>query len=345
MSQQNRQQRCGFVILFFLINNRATSLSLGNPFFSRKRLLVKEQSLKFKNLITDRVRQKQTVNDGDNRKSLNTVTTRNLCLRDEDVRLEEIEEKFKFLLDEVIAASDSTEVPSILSTNIELVLQLSGQTGVDVIKSILQKAMRDDGEDVAEQLSVAIEVVLSFAEEFVRQTNEMENQNKNLLGEILRALSNKDITSSRREDVLDALFQDQREGFTPGFLRHIETQRTRIENAPTMSSESVRLSEMLSVIQTRVLEELVSNEEWGEVAQVLGQLVGYESSAERSAVLEAGLTVRGIEFADELVSLTNEALEGFQKMADRADPKLVAAVEDIKRRSIKYQQEQTQRLE
>lgn len=64
---------------------------------------------------------------------------------------------------------------------------------------------------------------------------------------------------------------------------------------------------------------------------MLGQLLGYDSKAERLAVLDAGLTVRGVEFAMELSSLTSEALEGFQTVKD-VDPGLVKSIEEIDER-------------
>lgn len=67
----------------------------------------------------------------------------------------------------------------------------------------------------------------------------------------------------------------------------------------------------------------------GEGAIVLGQLLGYDDKAERLAVLDAGLAVRGIEFAYELSALTGEALEGFKAVKGGADPGLVASIEEI----------------
>ena len=55
--------------------------------------------------------------------------------------------------------------------------------------------------------------------------------------------------------------------------------------------------EILRVIQARILEELGKG--IGEGAIVVGQLLGYDEKAERLAVLDAGLAVRGIDFAHE----------------------------------------------
>ena len=94
-----------------------------------------------------------------------------------------------------------------------------------------------------------------------------------------------------------------------------------------MTPESVRLLEIIRVIQTRVLEEL--GKDLGEAAQVLGQLIGYDTKAERLAVLEAGLTVRGPDFAKELMALTEEALEGFERVPEKVDPGLVECIQEI----------------
>ena len=74
----------------------------------------------------------------------------------------------------------------------------------------------------------------------------------------------------------------------------------------------------------------------GEGAIVLGQLLGYDDENERLAVLDAGLAVRGIDFANELISLTEEALEGFSKVQQQqqqqVDPDLVKSVKVINER-------------
>jgi hypothetical protein len=64
---------------------------------------------------------------------------------------------------------------------------------------------------------------------------------------------------------------------------------------------------------------------------VLGQLLGYDDKAERLAVLDAGLTVRGVEFACELSALTGEALKGFEHVKD-VDPGLVTSIREIDER-------------
>ena len=90
---------------------------------------------------------------------------------------------------------------------------------------------------------------------------------------------------------------------------------------------TTKMLEIMRVIQARIVEELGAH--LGEGAQVLGQLLGYENSDERLAVLDAGLTVRGLEFALELKALTQEALEGFEKMAGGVDPGLLAIVAEV----------------
>lgn len=72
-------------------------------------------------------------------------------------------------------------------------------------------------------------------------------------------------------------------------------------------------------------------QEIGESAIMLGQLLGYDNKAERLAVLDAGLTVRGVEFAVELSALTTEAIDGF-KVVKGVDPGLVKSMKEIDER-------------
>lgn len=81
-----------------------------------------------------------------------------------------------------------------------------------------------------------------------------------------------------------------------------------------------------------------ASQDIGEGAIVLGQLLGYEDEAERLAVLDAGLTVRGVEFANELAALTQEALQGFTVVGTRenVDAELVDRVRVIDDRIRKF---------
>jgi len=139
------------------------------------------------------------------------------------------------------------------------------------------------------------------------------------------------------ESGLDALLEMETEAFTAGFLRHLEGECDRITIQPTLTQESTRMLQILRVVQARILEELGKG--LGEGALVLGQVLGYDDRAERLAILDAGLMVRGATFATELASLTAEALEGFKNVGNsdgRVDPELVERVRDIDGRIRKF---------
>jgi hypothetical protein len=235
--------------------------------------------------------------------------------------------EFRELMNQVMQVSDPQHIPSVLTKQMELILNLSGEEGVATIEAILNEAREEQGDEAAERLEEVIDLILSFAEEFVQQAVGIEDANKKILGKIIRTISNKDIAGREREEALDDLLAAERDNITPGFLRHIEGECDRIAAAPKMTPESTRLLEILRIIQTRALEEL--GQDLGQAAQALGQLIGYESKAERSAVLEAGLAVQGVDFAREMVALTEEALEGFTRVNGGADPDLVECVEEI----------------
>ena len=230
-------------------------------------------------------------------------------------------QQFRKLVEEVLSVSDPQHVPSLLTKQMPLLLALSGKDGVQIVQNIL-----DEHPDPKQQeiVSETIDMILSFVEDFTSQAEKLDKQNKELLGKILRVMSSKDATSRQREENLNQLLQE--ENLTAGFLRHLQGECERIASATKITKESARLLQLLHVIQTRVLEEL--GQDLGEAAQVLGQLIGYDNSAERLAVLEAGLAVRGVGFAEEMLSLTEEALEGFTTRPD-VDPGLIGCVREI----------------
>lgn len=250
--------------------------------------------------------------------------------RNQDRRV--LESDFRRLINLILSETNPSYIPSILTKNVETILAVMGSDGVQIVDSVLKDTIEEYGEEVTGNITQAIDLAISFAEEITEQTSQMEEQHKKLLGKIILAVSNKDNPALAREEALDELFQNERDKFTAGFLRHIEGQCARISSAPKLTTDSYQLLEILKLIQTLVLEELISGNEWSEAAQVLGQLIGYDSSAERVAVLEAGLAVRGPNFAEQLVRLTDEALEGFKTVAGGADPSLVAIIKDINQR-------------
>jgi hypothetical protein len=242
--------------------------------------------------------------------------------------------EFRELLNQVMQVSDPQHIPSVLTKQMGLILNLSGEEGVETIEAILNEAKEEEGDEAVERLEEVIDLVLSFAEEFVQQAVGVDDTNKKILGKIIRAISNKDVAGRDREEALDELFAAERDNITAGFLRHIEGECERIAAAPKMTPESARLLEILRIIQTRALEEL--GLDLGQAAQALGQLIGYESKAERTAVLEAGLAVQGVDFAREMFALTEEALDGFARVQGGADPDLVECVKEIDERLRRF---------
>jgi len=271
---------------------------------------------------------------------------------------EAVKEQFRDLIFQVLAVQNPNHIPSLLTKNMEFLLNnvLSGSGNQDrtrrMIESILSEVDETDEQSEArvEHMEAAIDIILSFAEDFVQQTLAIDDQNKKLLGKIIKVLapSSQSDTSQRtrlstreREEALDDLLRQNCEEFTPGFLRHIEGECERIANAPKMTTDSTRMLEMLRMIQARVVEELGSKQ-LSEAAQVLGQLVAYDNKVERLGVLEAGLTVRGLEFGRELLSLSNEALDGFGRVPKGSvDPDLVERVVGIRERLERFVKEQT----
>lgn len=257
--------------------------------------------------------------------------------------LEDRRKDFRHLVDQVMSVKDPNHIPSYLTKQIPLVLDImsDGERGVEIVQDMLASTVRDQGEAAGEQVSEAIDIIFSFAEGFVEEAVGIDANNKELLGKILRTISDKALTEREREDTLDRILSQ--ENLTAGFLRHLEGECERIANAPRITKESSRLLQMLRIIQARVVEELSGD--LGEAAQVLGQLVGYEDLAECLAVLDAGLTVRGLNFASEMKSLTTEALDGFSSIPGGADPGLVKRVQAIDERLGRYLQSKSSNFE
>jgi hypothetical protein len=203
---------------------------------------------------------------------------------------------------------------------------MRGNECTKLVNTILDETPEYDQESVEQ----AIDYIFSFAEEFADQAKSIDDKNKQILGKIIRTLADKETSSRDREELLDELMRNEKQNFSRGFLRHVEGECERIASAPQMTPQSSRLLEILHVIQARVLEEL--GKDLGEGALVLGQLLGYDDKQERLAILDAGLTVRGVEFATELADLTQEALKGFERVPGGVDPGLVQCIKEVEER-------------
>ena len=275
----------------------------------------------------------------------------------------QLKSEFTALLHAIInGTTPEEEYPSLLTQNMEVILNVIGISNAEVegegnlLEEIIQEDVRrheqqqldrndEDGDgssNYLDRVSEAVNLVLSFVEIFVDETKSMDDVYKQLLGKIFQSIAPgkasgdsstaemKSASASAMENELDNLLSNEKEAFTPGFLRHVDGECNRIASLPVISPESARMLQILRLIQTRVLEELGKG--IGEGAIVLGQLLGYDDESERLAVLDAGLAVRGVEFANKLAALTEEALEGFKAVPGGADKELVNSVEVIDER-------------
>ncbi len=236
--------------------------------------------------------------------------------------------EFHELLQSLVTAENQEEHwPGIVARHVDVIVNMQGFEGVNLMKEALEKAEQNGF--TVEQVSDAINYIVSFIEEFVDQTKSINDAHKELLGKIIRTITNlNDVQEATAEEILDEVLESEKENFSPGFLRHLEGECNRILSAPNKTREATKLLEILRSIQARVVEEL--GQDLGEGALVLGQLLGYDDPTERLAVLDAGLTVRGLDFAKELHSLTQEALAGFQKLdPSQVDPDLVQIISGI----------------
>jgi hypothetical protein len=184
--------------------------------------------------------------------------------------------QFTKLLNEVMS-SPSEEIPSLLTKNIDTILTTMQ---LDLIEEVIQDDLnshppdkRVEGwrEERLEELSEVVDLIVTFVESFVEEAKSMEDLYKKLLGRIFKIIAKKENnqlekdsdasvfsigTSADMEATLDQVLAEESEAFTPGFLRHLEGECSRIANLPTISPESSKMLQILRVIQARVLEEL-----------------------------------------------------------------------------------------
>ncbi len=236
-------------------------------------------------------------------------------------------ERFQSLFVQVMNCEVREHLPSIVSSNIDLLVDLRGDAGVSLFNEQVTQVEATGDAELIQRAQAAVEYIVYFIEAFVGEAKIVDDNNKELLGKILRCMTSENDGGLSKHDLLDQLMMSEKSNFTPGFLRFLEGECNRIANAQKMDLETSKLLEVMRMIQTRVIEEL--GQELGEGAQVLGQLLGYESSEERIAVLDAGLQVRGVEFARELKAMTEEALQGFQNTPGGVDARLVAIVQEM----------------
>lgn len=261
--------------------------------------------------------------------------------------------EFASLLNTVVASDKPEELPSLLATNIEMILSAMNTEGL--IEQVIQEDIQKQIGNVErlDELSSAVNVIINFVETFVEEAQSMEDVYKKLMGKIFQSISpnnqvgggsgGESAAAAFGEAALEELLANEKEAFTPGFLRHVDGECNRIASLPTISPESAKMLEILRVIQARILEELGKG--IGEGAIVLGQLLGYDEKAERLAVLDAGLAVRGVDFAHELKELTSEALEGFKGVQGGVDPGLVKSVEEIDERIQQFIEKSSQHFQ
>lgn len=206
---------------------------------------------------------------------------------------------FRSLIQQLLVV-EQQYVPSLLTNNMEVLLEVLPQP--EILESIV-----DENPTQQEEVIAIINYLGTFVEAFVEEAKEFEKGYKELLGDILRVMHG-DNEWSNKEDKLDEFLASHSDALTPGFLRHLEGECERMENSPRTTPESKRLSEIVRTIRVRIVEEL-GKKTLGEGAAVLSQLLAYDDEKERKAVMQAGLELRGLEFALELESMSKEALQ------------------------------------
>jgi len=293
--------------------------------------------------------------------------------KEDEQRIIQQEKEFRLLLKQIMDIQQEQEdemyevlLPSLMTRNIQILLNMRGYEGTTLMKHILQQAQDEEEKGPKEissttqddcdrstmtyyqRVSKAMEYILSFMEEFVNQSQSLDEQNKLLLGKIIRAITHAkqqpskytsshpasssssqaddeeedyDIATSsssttstfQQDNAIDVILQQERDSFTPGFLRHLEGECQRIESAPFINSQSIAMLQLLRMIQLRIVEEL-GQEDLDDTALILGQLLGYESKYERLAILQTNLNIRGIDFAHTLKQTIQQALQEFDRM-------------------------------
>lgn len=185
------------------------------------------------------------------------------------------------------------EYPSLFTQNMDTIMKVIGDSNVGGGKSMLEEIMNEESQQSSEtndittttpdttvnrvdQITDAVELILIFVESFVEQTKSMDDIYKQLLGKIFQSiapsgannmsggettptvssLSTSSSSVGNMENQLDNLLSSEKAAFTPGFLRHVEGECVRISSLSTISPESVKMLQILRLIQTRVLEEL-----------------------------------------------------------------------------------------
>lgn len=193
----------------------------------------------------------------------------------EEVNLDDIDDiksQFTSLLHNVMSSKEE-DIPSLLTTNIDTILKAMSE------RDLLEEIMEDEASTTSstyhlEEVSDAVNTIITFVESFVEEASQMEKVYKKLLGRIFKLITpsknnqiesedNPELSIDLAESELDNVLAEEKEAFTPGFLRHLEGECERIGNAKDVSPESTRMLQILRLIQTRVLEEL------GKVRQML----------------------------------------------------------------------------
>jgi hypothetical protein len=109
--------------------------------------------------------------------------------RAETARLKRQQQELQSLVQAVMTTTNPQHVPSIMTKHMELLLNIRGYEGSQLIESILKEA-EAQGEAHVNQVMDAIEFILSFTEAFVDNAQTLDDYNKKLLGKIIKTMSN-----------------------------------------------------------------------------------------------------------------------------------------------------------
>ena len=101
---------------------------------------------------------------------------------------------FKALLEQMLALENPQHVPGFMTRNLNFLLSMRGYEGSTLMKEALEEAEKEvqngtQEEDYYQRVSDAMDYIISFMEEFVDQSKILDEQNKQLVGKIIRAIT------------------------------------------------------------------------------------------------------------------------------------------------------------
>ncbi|CAM9531896.1 unnamed protein product [Discosporangium mesarthrocarpum] len=221
--------------------------------------------------------------------------------------------KFERIMEEILSSDKAEDLPAIMSKHAEFLLT------VDLVGLTSELISEEPTERGVNMIRNCYEFMVTFLEEMVTSTTNLQKENQTLLREIVEA-------AKEGASVFDEKMKSLQDRFSYEFVKYLDGEVTRLEQGRSDGAEEGDLLGLVKIVRTRVCAEM--DLMMGEDVAILTRMLSYDDRYMMRAALQAVLEPKGAEERQAFIKLVETTLLGLANRPD-ADLSLGVKLQDM----------------